>query len=117
MVRGNLTSFDPFIDDLAALLADWAGASQGPHVAIGHSMGGHLLLRTIVEKAPALDAAVLVAPMIGVNSAPFPAWLAPDITDVMSRIGFHDAPMWKVPTATKRAGGGATIISRAAANV
>jgi lysophospholipase len=105
MVRGNLTSFDPLIDDLAALLADWAGMSPGPHVAIGHSMGGHLLLRTIVEKAPALDAAVLVAPMIGVNSAPFPPWLAPDITDVMSRIGFHDEPMWKVPTASKRAGG------------
>ena len=41
-------------------------------------MGGHLLLRTLVERRPALDAAVLVAPMIGVNSAPIPAWLAPD---------------------------------------
>jgi lysophospholipase len=105
MVRGNLTSFDPLIDDCAALLADWRGETAGPHVAIGHSMGGHLLLRTIVERAPALDAAVLVAPMIGVNSAPLPLWLAPDITDVMSRIGFRDQPMWKVPTAMKRPGG------------
>jgi lysophospholipase len=105
MVRGNLTSFDPLIDDCAALLADWRGEMPGPHVAIGHSMGGHLLLRTIVERAPALDAAVLVAPMIGVNSAPFPLWLAPDITDVMSKLGFRDQPMWKVPTAMKRVGG------------
>lgn len=104
MVRGNITSFDPLIDDAASFLADWRDAAPGPHVAIGHSMGGHLLLRTIVEKRPALDAAVLVAPMFGVNSAPIPAWLAPDVTDMMSRIGFRDQPMWKVPTATKRPG-------------
>lgn len=105
MVCGNLTSFDPLIDDCAALLADWEGASPGPHVAVGHSMGGHLLLRTLVERRPALDAAVLVAPMIVVNSAPFPAWIAPDITDLMSKLGFRDQPMWKVPSATKRPGG------------
>lgn len=105
MVRGNLTSFDPLIDDGAALLAGWRGAGPGPHVAIGHSMGGHLLLRTIAETRPALDAAVLVAPMIGVNSAPFPPWLAPDLTDLMSKLGFRDQPMWKVPTAMKRPGG------------
>jgi len=69
--------FDVLIDDLAALLADWRERTPGPHVAIGHSMGGHLLLRCLVERRPDLDAAVLVAPMIGVNSAPTPAWLAP----------------------------------------
>jgi lysophospholipase len=104
MVRGNLTSFDPLIDDGAALFADWHAETPGPHAAIAHSMGGHLLLRTIVERRPALDAAVLVAPMIGVNSAPIPPWLAPDVTDMMSRIGFRDQPMWKVPTAMKRSG-------------
>src|SRR3954469_2865172 len=52
-------SFDVRVDDLAALIADWRGNRPGPHVAIGHSMGGHLLLRALVERAPALDAAVL----------------------------------------------------------
>src|SRR5436305_2889240 len=33
-------SFDLLIDDLAALIADWRQAMPGPHVAIGHSMGG-----------------------------------------------------------------------------
>ena len=54
-------------------------------------MGGHLLLRTLVERRPALDAAVLVAPMLGVNSAPIPAWLAPAVADTMCRLGWRDA--------------------------
>ena len=45
-------SFDLLIDDLAALLADWREGNPGPHVAIGHSMGGHLLLRTWWSASP-----------------------------------------------------------------
>ncbi len=67
-------------------------------------MGGHLLLRTIVERRPALDAAVLVAPMILPNSAPLPAWLAPGIADAMCRLGFGTQPIWKTPTAFNRPG-------------
>jgi lysophospholipase len=97
-------SFDVLIDDLDALLAGWRAEGPGPHVAIGHSMGGHLLLRTLVEKKPALGAAVLVAPMIVVNSAPIPSWLAPEMADAMCRLGFGPVPMWKAPTALNRPG-------------
>jgi lysophospholipase len=98
-------SFDPLIDDLDALLADWRRGNPGPHVAIAHSMGGHLLLRTLVERKPELDAAVLVAPMIGVNSAPTPAWLAPTIARAMCRLGLGASPMWKTPKAMRGPGG------------
>ena len=67
-------------------------------------MGGHLLLRTLVERRPALDAAVLVAPMIGVNSAPVPAWLAPTFADTMCRLGYSAQPMWKTPRLLSRPG-------------
>ncbi|HEV2817305.1 MAG TPA: alpha/beta hydrolase [Allosphingosinicella sp.] len=90
-------SFDPLVDDLDALLADRRATTPGPHVAIGHSMGGHLLLRTLVERRPALDAAVLVAPMIVVNSSPIPDWLAPEMADAMCRLGFGAVSMWKAP--------------------
>ena len=98
-------SFDPLIGDLAALLADWRGGVPAPHVAIGHSMGGHLLLRTLAERRPALAAAVLVAPMIGVNSAPIPARLAPAIARTMCRLGRGAAPMWKTPPDLEQPGG------------
>ena len=98
-------SFDPFVEDLAALLAEWLRATPGPHVALGHSMGGHLLLRTIIDRKPALDAAILTAPMLNVNSAPIPARIAPDIADTMYWLGFGKVPMWKAPPAMMVPGG------------
>lgn len=101
---GNLDSFDVLVDDLDALISDWRGRGPGPFVAIAHSMGGHVLLRALAERRPALDAAVLVAPMILVNSAPVPAWLAPDLADAMCTLGLQGQPMWKAPTALDRPG-------------
>lgn len=98
-------SFDPFVEDLAALLAEWLRARSGPHLAVGHSMGGHLLLRTIIDRKPALDAAILTAPMLNVNSAPIPIRVAPDIADTMYWLGLGKMPMWKVPPAMLAPGG------------
>jgi len=104
IVGGNVDSFDPLVDDLAGLIEDRRRDCAGPQVAIGHSMGGHLLLRTIVERKPGLDAAVLVAPMIAPNSAPIPPWFAPTVADTMCRLGLRAQPIWKVPTTLKRPG-------------
>jgi len=90
-------SFDPLVVDLDALIRDWSATSPGPHVAVAHSMGGHLLLRTLVEKKLPLDAAVLVAPMLRVNSAPLPESFAPLIADTMCLVGWRDVPVWKAP--------------------
>lgn len=98
-------SFDPFVEDLAALLTAWLQATPGPHVAVGHSMGGHLLLRTIIDCKPGLDAAILTAPMLDVNSAPIPARVAPDIADTMYWLGLGKLRMWKVPPAMIAPGG------------
>ena len=99
IVGGNIESFDVLIDDLAALIAE-----LGPRAAIGHSMGGHLLLRTLIERRPALDAAVLVAPMIGVNSGPVPSWLAPTFADTMCRLGYSAQRMFRTPRVLSRPG-------------
>lgn len=94
IVGGHLDSFDPLVDDLAALIADWRGRTPGPHVAIGHSMGGHVLLRTLAERKPALDAAVLVAPMVRINSAALPDWAAHWTANAMSALGLARQPAW-----------------------
>jgi lysophospholipase len=90
-------SFDILVEDLGALIDGWLAGSPGPHVAIGHSMGGHMLLRTLIDRRPALDAIVLTAPMLEVNSAPIPIRIAPDIADTAWWLGFGNVPMWKTP--------------------
>ncbi len=94
----NLDSFDILIDDFAALLRDWRGSTPGPHAAVAHSMGGHLLLRTIIDRRPALDAAVLVAPMIRINSGFLPEWIAKGLAALLHRLGWANRPVWRVPS-------------------
>ena len=92
---GHLDSFDPLVADFAALAEHWLAGHPGPHVAIAHSMGGHLLLRVLAEHRPAFDAAVLVAPMIRINARPIPHRLGRRISAVLARIGFGRRPAWK----------------------
>ncbi|MFV0623730.1 alpha/beta fold hydrolase [Sphingomonas sp. ac-8] len=65
---GHIESFDAYVDDLAAFVAEWRAENAGPHVLVGHSMGGHLVLRGLAEGRVAADAAVLVAPMLGLKA-------------------------------------------------
>ena len=98
-------SFDILVEDLDALIADWREAGPAPHVVLGHSMGGHLLLRTLIDRKPDLDAVILTAPMLQVNSKPIPIRIAPDIADTMYWLGFGQVPMWKTPPSMLVPGG------------
>jgi lysophospholipase len=101
---GHLDSFDVLTDDFDALIAGWRGRTPGPHVAIGHSMGGHLLLRTLVERKPPLAAAVLVAPMLRINSGVLPHWAAAATAATMCAVGLGRMPAWHVPGTPALAG-------------
>lgn len=92
---GHATSFAPWIDDLAAFEEEWRAANRGPHVVVGHSMGGHLTLRALSERRIAPDAVILSAPMLGLRSAPFGARFAAKVAAVMCRIGKPERLAWK----------------------
>ena len=79
--------------DLADFWRDWA-VGPGPTVAIGHSMGGHLLLRALAEAAIAPDAAVLVAPMLGLHPTWVPPRLMRAMAALMCRLGDPARPAW-----------------------
>ena len=104
IVGGHLESMDPLVDDLAALIEDWKARHPGPHVVIAHSMGGHVLARTLAERRPQIDAAVLVAPMMLVNSEPLPPWAAWWTASLFTLAGFGRVPIWRSPTASEGAG-------------
>lgn len=89
---GDIADFADYISDLRSFYADWLLSAKGARVVMGHSMGGHLLLRGLVEQAIKPDAAVLIAPMLGLRSAlPF----ADKIAQFMARLGNPSRPAWK----------------------
>lgn len=93
-LTGHVERFEDFIADLEAFGAIWAAEAPGPQVVVGHSMGGHLVLRALVEGRIRPAAAVLVAPMLGLRS-PVGELGGALLARVMARVGAHDRPAWK----------------------
>jgi lysophospholipase len=112
---GHLDSLDVLVEDLAGLIAELRDGPK-PHVAIGHSMGGHLLLRALAERRVELDAAVLVAPMLAINSAPLPPVAASWTAATMSALGGRRQPAWQQRATPQGAGSSARPSSPPAAS-
>lgn len=92
---GHIDDFAIWIDDLAEFFKRWKATSPGPHVVIGHSMGGHLILRALVEARIAPAAAVFIAPMFGIETPPVPLGVARYLFSGLSKIGLGKRPAWK----------------------
>lgn len=92
---GHAPSLDPLLDDLAGYVDRWLVDAPGPHVLIGHSMGGHLILRLLAERRPAVTAAVLVAPMLGFATGSLPPWAAGMIARAALLAGRGERAAWR----------------------
>ncbi|PTR12473.1 MULTISPECIES: alpha/beta fold hydrolase [unclassified Novosphingobium] len=91
---GDIADFSVWVDDLAHLYQIWRAQTPGPHVVIGHSMGGHLVLRTLAEQRIAPDAVVLSAPMLGFATV-LPRPVQRVYAALMVRLGDPARPAWK----------------------
>lgn len=89
---GHVDDFAPWIADIAAFWHAWD--APGPRVVMGHSMGGYLVLRALLDRAVTPAAAVLVAPMLGLR-APVGPWLGATVARLMTRIGNPARAAWK----------------------
>ncbi len=92
---GHAQSFTPWINDLATVFDRLRAETPGPHVIIAHSMGGHLVLRALIEARIAPDAVILIAPMLGFDTAPLPNALAAWLAERMCRSGPPERAAWK----------------------
>ncbi len=92
---GHIHDFSQWIDDLGDFWEDWVATVPPPHVIIGHSMGGQNVLRALSEKRIDPDAAVLVAPMLGLVPRLVPMSVAHLIARVMVRIGDPARSAWR----------------------
>lgn len=95
---GHIDDFALWIADLAEYWRGWAAEQKGPLTLVGHSMGGHLVLRAVLEKAldPMPDALVLSAPMLDVSPEFVPMPLKRSFANFMARIGDPKRPAWKI---------------------
>lgn len=95
---GHIDDFALWIADLADFWKQWAATKEGPLVLVGHSMGGHLVLRAVIEKVlmPAPDALVLTAPMLDVFPELVPLPVKRGFARMMARMGDPRRPAWKI---------------------
>ncbi len=66
-LRGHAETFDDFAADYAILLDAYQDRLPRPWIMLGHSMGGCLNLLTLARGESRFAAAVLCAPMLGLN--------------------------------------------------
>lgn len=92
---GHIADFAVWITDLAALWRDFVANNPPPHVLVGHSMGGHLVLRAVAERKVLPDALVLSAPMLGFIS-PVPQAVQHLVARLMCRTGDPARIAWPV---------------------
>ncbi len=91
---GHVDDFGVWIDDLSDFWANWTAANPGPHIIMGHSMGGHLVMRALVEKRIDPAAAVLIAPMLGINAPPLSPRIASALAERMAKWMPTSWPAW-----------------------
>ena len=94
-VTGHIGDFSQWVADLRALWDEWKASTPGPHVLAAHSMGGHIVMRALIDKAIAPDAVVLSAPMLGMAGPPLPLPILHGAAKLMTSIGKPTRPAWK----------------------
>ncbi|WP_345940287.1 alpha/beta hydrolase [Sphingorhabdus sp. Alg239-R122] len=93
---GHIEDFSVWIDDIRFFFEQWKASTPGPHAIMAHSMGGHLIARALIEKAVDPDAAILIAPMLGMRGLNLPLPIGHFLTRIMKWIGNPKRPAWKV---------------------
>lgn len=87
----HVEDFAQYDEDLRAFLDQIVRPlTDQPVLALAHSMGAHILLRTLHDNPPNIVGAVLTAPMLRVSTRGQPEWLVPIITKLMMLFGKKD---------------------------
>jgi lysophospholipase len=87
-LKSYVKDFAQFDDDLESFLERIVKPlGDAPPIALAHSMGAHILLRTLHDRPQAFRAAALTAPMIAVSTRGYPGWLARAVTALYSGLG------------------------------
>ena len=84
-LKSYISDFQIYADDLAFAAEEFAPLLPRPHVAMGHSMGGTIVLQSIISGALNPDVTVCSAPMLGLFDLETP--LLRGLIVTMARLG------------------------------
>lgn len=94
-LKAHVGDFAEYDDDLASVLDQVvAPLGLGAPLALAHSMGAHILLRTLHDKPGAFRAAAMTAPMLAVSTRGYPAWLVRGVTTFYNATGARKDFAW-----------------------
>jgi len=88
--RGHCRDWRDYVRDHQALIAAFADRLPRPRIALAHSMGG-CLVGLALPTEPRIEAALLSAPMFGVQTGRRPRWLVVAAARLMRWIGLGGA--------------------------
>jgi lysophospholipase len=81
--KAHIEDFAAYDQDLDAMIRTIADPL--PKIAMAHSMGGNILLRRLHDEPGEFAAAILCAPMLGINFRGAPGWVVKTIARLLNR--------------------------------
>jgi lysophospholipase len=96
---GDFADYDRDLDTVLRQLVKPLAAERGlPVVAMAHSMGGHILIRRLHDVQDEFAAAILCAPMLGINARGSPWWVVEKVAAYLNRDGPSTDFVWGMAT-------------------
>ena len=89
--KGHVDNFEQYMVDIEAVLGETLPRCHGRLMLLAHSMGGHIALRYLYKRPGLFGKVILCAPMIDINTAPMPKYLARLFSRLLRRSGFARA--------------------------
>jgi lysophospholipase len=90
-LKGHVNDFSEFDADLAAVMTRVVRVhGTKPFFSLAHSMGGNILLRYLHDNPHEFDRVALTAPMLAVQTAPYPHWFARSIATCSAAVGWRN---------------------------
>jgi lysophospholipase len=94
---GHARGWKDFLGDYSGLLAAFETRLPEPWIALGHSMGGCLTLLALASGQEGISAAILSAPMLGLQTGRVPIAVARALATVLTTIGRGGSPVFRSP--------------------
>ena len=94
-LTAHIADFAQYDDDLASFLEQIVKPlGGGAPIALAHSMGGNILLRALHDRPGCFRAAAFSAPMLGVSTRGYPAFVVRAVTALYNLFGKSDEFAW-----------------------